>query len=89
MRRKRREERVRELGHEHIHVKDGVHLHWCRRVPAPAGAAAGAPRCLVILVEGYTKDVGMHFAKKRELLLCALWEGKNATVQARLVDKRG
>lgn len=89
VRRKRREERVWELGHEHIHVEDGVHLHWGGRVAAPARAAAGESRCLVLLVEGHTEDVGMHFAKKWELLLCPLWEGKNATVQARLLDKQG
>lgn len=72
VRRERREERVGELGHEHVHVEDGVHLHWRGRVPAPAGAAAAAPRRLVVLVEGHTEDVGMHFAKKRELLLCPL-----------------
>lgn len=72
VRRKCREERVRELRHEHIHVEDGIHLHWYRRIPAPAGGVAGAHCCLIILAEGHTKDVGMYFAKKRELLLCPL-----------------
>lgn len=72
----RGEERVGELGHEHIHVEDGIHLHGRGRVAAPAVGAAGARRRLVILVQGYTKDVGMHFAKKRELLLGPLGEGR-------------
>lgn len=67
------EERVGELGHEHVHVEERVHLHGDGRLAALSTPPPARPprrrRHLLVLAKGDTERVWKDLAKQRKLLL--------------------
>lgn len=65
----RGEERVGELGHQHVHVNEGVHLHGHGRVVALAAEAAPVAGHLLVLTMGHTEAFCESVPKQGILLL--------------------